>query len=428
MSERIHYMNAEQFGTLLKTSDKPVVLDFFSEDCPPCDVLAPIYEKMAEKYGEHVEFVKIMRQDNREFALSLGVTGSPTVLFFKNGVEVGNRLNGFMTKPQVRIAIEEILGDVLPPVPTVRVDCDLLILGGGPAGLAAGIYAGRAKLNTVIVEESICGGQAASTDHVANYPGTNGPITGKELINNMKAQALSFGVRIDDLKEIFEVRLEGPEKYLRTEDTEYYAKAVIIATGARPRPLDAEGADELKGRGVHYCATCDGAMYEDADVLVIGGGSAAIEEAVFLTRFAKNVTIVHRREGFRAAATEIEEARNNDKISFITNKVVKNIVGGEFMLKEVVLEDVVSGEESVIPASGMFVYVGNEPQTGMFSGQIDLDESGYIIASEDTITSNAGVFAAGDVRKKTVRQIVTATGDGAVAAITAEKYITSLKK
>lgn len=428
MSERIHYMNAEQLATLLKTSDKPIVLDFFSEDCPPCDVLAPIYEKMAEKYGEYVEFVKIMRQDNREFALSMGVTGSPTVLFFKNGAEVGSRLNGFMTKPQVRKAIEGILGDVIPPGKTVRVDCDLLILGGGPAGLAAGIYAGRAKLNTVIVEESICGGQAASTDHVANYPGTNGPISGKELINNMKAQALSFGVRIDDLKEIFEVRLVGSEKYLRTEDTEYYAKAVIIATGARPRALDTEGADELKGRGVHYCATCDGAMYEDEDVLVIGGGSAAIEEAVYLTRFASHVTIVHRREGFRAAATELEEAKKNNKITFMTNKVVKNIVGGQFMLKEVVLQDVVSGEETVIPAAGMFVYVGNEPQTGIFSGQIDLDGSGYIIAAEDTQTNQAGVFAAGDVRKKTVRQIVTATGDGAVAAIAAEKYIASIKK
>lgn len=425
MNQNIQYMNAEQFEKLLETSDKPVILDFFSDDCPPCDVLAPVFEKMAEKYGDHIRFVKIMRQENRELALRFGVTGSPTVLFFQNGKEVGSRLSGFLTKPQVRKAIEEILGDVLPPAETTRVDCDLLILGGGPAGLSAGLYAGRAKLNTVIVEESICGGQAASTSHIANYPGTDGPINGKELTANMKEQALSFGVRIDDLKEIFEVRLTGAEKYVRTEDTEYYAKAVILATGSRPRTLDADGAEERKSRGVHYCATCDGAMYEGANVAVIGGGSAAIEEAVFLTRFADHVTIVHRRDGFRAAQIELDEARNNEKITIMTNKIVKAVIGGEHVLKEIVLKDVKTGAEEVLPVAGAFVYVGNDPQTQMFKGQVDLDEAGYVMAGEDTKTSLAGVFAAGDVRTKSVRQVATATADGAVAAITAEKYLAS---
>ncbi|MBR0598529.1 thioredoxin-disulfide reductase [Sinanaerobacter chloroacetimidivorans] len=427
MSKKIQYMNTAEFEELLKNSDKPIILDFFSDDCPPCDVLAPIYEKMAEKYGDYISFAKIMRQDNRELALRFGVTGSPTVLFFKNGEEIGSRLSGFMTKPQVRKAIEEILGDVIPPSPIQRIDCDLLILGGGPAGLTAGLYAGRAKLNTVIVEESICGGQAASTNHIANYPGTEGAINGKVLTENMKNQALSFGVRIDDLKEIFEVKLEGTEKYIRTEDTEYYAKAIILATGSRPRALEAAGAEERKGRGVHYCATCDGAMYEGADVIVIGGGSAAIEEAVFLTRFADHVTIVHRRDGFRAAQIELDEARENDKITILTNKVVKEVVGGEFVLKEVVLKDVKTGKEEILKAAGAFVYVGNDPQTQMFKDQVNLDEMGYIIASEDTKTNVPGVFAAGDVRTKSVRQVATATSDGAIAAIMAEKYLVSLK-
>lgn len=427
MSKKIQYMNTEEFEKLLKSSDKPIILDFFSDDCPPCDVLAPIYEKMADKYGDYISFVKIMRQDNRELALKLGVTGSPTVLFFNNGKEIGSRLSGFMTKPQVRKAIEEILGDVLPTSPIQRVDCDLLILGGGPAGLTAGLYAGRAKLNTVIVEESICGGQAASTNHIANYPGTEGAINGKVLTENMKNQASSFGVRIDDLKEIFEVKLEGAEKYIRTEDTEYYAKAIILATGSRPRALEAAGAEERKGRGVHYCATCDGAMYEEADVIVIGGGSAAIEEAVFLTRFADHVTIVHRRDGFRAAQIELDEARENNKITILTNKVVKEVVGGEFVLKEVVLKDVKTGEEDILPTNGAFVYVGNDPQTQMFKDQINLDEMGYIIALEDAKTNVPGVFAAGDVRAKSVRQVATATSDGAIAAIMAEKYLASIK-
>lgn len=423
MSEHIEYVDGKQLEELIRTSKTPVIVDYFSDECPPCDVLAPIYEKMAEKYWEHIKFVKIMRQENRETALSMGVTGSPTVLFFKDGQEVGNSLNGFLTKPQVRKAIETILGDVLPPVEVKRVDCDLLILGGGPAGLAAGIYAGRAKLNTIIVEESICGGQIATTNHVSNYPGTQGTINGKELAENMKAQALSFGVTIDDLKEIYEVNLKGPDKVILTEDTEYHGKAVILATGARPRALDVPGAEEFKGKGIHYCATCDGAMYEDADVLVIGGGSAAIEEAVFLTRFANHVTIVHRREGFRAAQTELEEAMKNKKITFLTNKVVKSVTPGEFVLKEVVLSDVKTGQETVVPAAGVFVYVGNNPQTQLVADQVELDAAGYIVADEDTKTSVKGVFAAGDVRTKTVRQVATATSDGAVAAIMAEKYL-----
>lgn len=427
MSKNIQYLDADQVEELLKTSDTPVILDFFSDECPPCDVLAPIYEKMAEKYGDYIKFVKIMRQENRELALKLGVTGSPTVLFFKNGEETGGRLSGFMTKPQVRKAIEEILGDVIPPAAMQRVDCDLLILGGGPAGLSAGLYAGRAKLNTVIVEESVCGGQAASTSHIANYPGTDGPVNGKDLVKNMRDQALSFGVRIDDLKEIFEVSLDGSEMYIRTEDTEYYAKAIILATGSRPRALDAVGAAERKGRGVHYCATCDGAMYEGADVIVAGGGSAAIEEAVFLTRFADHVTIVHRRDGFRAAQIELDEARENDKITILTNKVIKEVIGGEHVLKEVILKDVKTGEEESLPAAGVFIYVGNDPQTQMFKGQIDLDEVGYILSNEDTKTNLPGVFAAGDVRTKSVRQVATATSDGAIAAIMAEKYLASIK-
>ena len=427
MSNKIQYLKSDQFENLLKTSTKPIILDFFSDDCPPCEVLAPIYEKMAEKYEGHIEFVKMMRQDNRELAQKLGVTGSPTVLFFNGGEEIGSRISGFMTKPQVRQAIEEILGDVLPPTKMTRVDCDLIIMGGGPAGLSAGIYAGRSKLNTVIIEESICGGQAGSTSHVANYPGTEGPINGKDLVNNMKEQVLSFGVRIDDLKEIFQVKLDGPEKYIRTEDTEYYAKAIILATGSRPREMDAIGAKELKGKGVHYCATCDGAMYEGADVLVIGGGSSAIEEAVFLTRFADHVFIVHRREEFRAAQLELDEARENKKITILTNKIVKEVIGGEYVLKEAVLKDVKTGKEEIIPVSGAFVYVGNEPQTQHFEKQVNLDEMGYIKALEDTKTNLAGVFAAGDVRTKSVRQVVTATSDGAVAAIVAEKYIAAIK-
>lgn len=426
MSNNIEYVNGERLKEILREDRLPVIVDFYSHDCPPCDVLAPIFERMAEKYEGLIRFVKIMRQENRETAQELSVTSSPTVLFFLEGREVGHRLSGFMTKPQVRLAIEEILGDVLPKEEIKRVDCELLVMGAGPAGLSAGIYAGRSKLDTIILDESVSGGQIATTNHVANYPGTREAVNGKDLAADMAAQALSFGVRLDDLKEIFEVRLEGPDKVVRTEDTEYHAKAIILATGARPRVLDAAGAEEFKGRGVHYCATCDGAMYEGADVVVVGGGSAAIEEAVFLTRFARKVTIVHRREEFRAARTELEEAMANPKIAFQTNKVIREVVPGPHVLQEVVLADVKTGKETTLPAAGVFVYVGNDPQTQLFKGQLVLDEQGYIAAGEDTKTPLAGVFAAGDVRTKGVRQVATAVSDGAVAAIMAEKFIASL--
>jgi thioredoxin reductase (NADPH) len=201
------HITGGEFKSAVLESEIPVVIDFFSDDCAPCDVLAPIFEKMADKYAGHIRFVKIHRQENRDFAKSLNVTGSPTVLFFKDGKEGGARLSGFMNKPQVRRAIEEILGDVLPKEPIKRVDCDVLILGAGAAGLAAAIYTSRAKLSTIVVDISVPGGQAASTYHIENYPGTPGMVRGRDLIANMREQALSFGAKLDDLKEIFDIRL-----------------------------------------------------------------------------------------------------------------------------------------------------------------------------------------------------------------------------
>lgn len=427
MSDRILYINGDAFEKEVLKSEKPVIVDFYSEDCAPCEVLSPIYDKMAEKYGDYIKFIKILRQANREFAKSLNVSSSPTVLFYKGGVEVGTRLNGFLNKPQVRKAIEEILGDVIPAEPMKKVECDVVILGAGAAGLSAGIYASRAKLDTVILDESVPGGQAASTYHVANYPGTPGVVRGKDVINNMREQALSFGAKIEDLKEMFEVRLQGDVKYVRTEDTEYYAKAVIIASGAQPRALPAEGADEFKGRGVHYCATCDGSMYQDRKVVVVGGGNSAVEEAVFLTRWASNVTIVHQFDNFQASQTAQEEAFKNDKIDVIWDSEVRRVNGQGHSLISIVVENLKTKELKEIPTDGAFVYIGTQPKSDIYKGQIGLDKWGYIAASEDTKTNVEGVFAAGDIRTKLIRQVVTAAADGAVAGIMAERHIASRK-
>lgn len=425
MSEKILHINSEEFETVVLKSETPVIVDFYSDDCPPCEVLAPIFEKMAEKYGEHIKFVKIFRQANKEFAKSINVTGSPTVLFFKNGKEVRQRLSGFMNKPQVRKAIEEVLGDVIPKGVQKRIDCDVLILGAGVAGLSAAIYASRAKMDTVVLDESIPGGQTGSTYHVANYPGTPGVVRGKEITGNMRNQALSFGTIIEDLKEIFEVHLIGDIKYIRTEDTDFYAKAVIIASGALPRPLPAEGAEDFKGRGVHYCATCDGSMYQDRKIIVVGGGSSAVEEAVYLTKFASQVTIIHRSDKFRATKTAIEEANSNQKVDIITDAIIKKVNGSGHALTSVILENVKTGELTELPTEGAFVYIGTEPLTKMFCGQVETDETGYIVALEDTKTNIPGVYVAGDVRTKPIRQIVTAASDGAVAGIMAERYVIS---
>ncbi len=427
MSERIIHINADEFESVVLKSSIPVIVDFYSEDCAPCEVLAPIYEKMAEKYGDHIKFVKILRQANREFAKSINVSSSPTVLFYKDGKEVGSRLNGFMNKPQVRKAIEDILGDVIPKEEIKRVDCDVLILGAGAAGLSAAIYASRAKMNTVVIDESVPGGQTASTYHVANYPGTPGVVRGKEIIQNMREQAKSFGARIDDLKEVSEVKLSGSTKFVRTEDTEYYAKAVIIASGARPRALPAENADEFKGRGVHYCATCDGSMYQDRKVVVVGGGNSAVEEAVFLTKFASHVTIIHQFDNFQASKTAQEEAFTNEKIDVIWDSEVRKVNGQGHALTSVVIENLKTKELSEIPTEGAFVYIGTEPMSILYKGQLDIDNWGYIKASEYTNTSVDGVFVAGDIRTKPIRQVVTAAADGAVAGIMAERYIVNNK-
>lgn len=418
-------INADKFEQEVVNSKMPVIVDFYSEDCAPCEVLAPIYEKMSEKYGDYIKFIKILRQENREFAKSLNVSSSPTVLFFKDGHEVGSRLNGFMNKPQVRKAIEEILGDVIPKEAMKRVECDVIIMGAGASGLSSGIYASRAKLNTVILDESVPGGQTASTYHVANYPGTSGVVRGKDLINNMREQALSFGAKIDDLKEISEVRLQNDLKYVKTEDTEYYAKAVIIASGAEPRALPAEGADEFKGRGVHYCATCDGSMYEDRKVVVVGGGNSAVEEAVFLTRWASHVTIIHQFDHFQASKTAQEEASNNKKIDVIWDSEVRKVNGQGHSLTSVVIENLKTKELKEVATDGAFVYIGIQPKSDLYKGQVKIDEWGYVIASEDTQTNIAGVFVAGDIRTKLIRQVVTAASDGAVAGIMAERYISS---
>ncbi|MCX7921141.1 MAG: thioredoxin-disulfide reductase [Clostridia bacterium] len=303
-----------------------------------------------------------------------------------------------------------------------QVHCDVLILGGGPAGLSAAIYAARAKLFTVVIDEGLPGGQVSTTFHVANYPGTNGVIRGLDLMENMKRQAVDFGTQLDEMKEIHEVNFDGEEKHIKTQDTDYYAKCVIIATGAQPRKLPAEGEREFRGRGVHYCATCDGALYQDTNVVVVGGGNSAVEEAVFLTRYAKHVTIIHQFDHFQASKAAQEEALKNPNISVIWDSEIRKI-NGENFVTSITIENLKTREQKELETDGVFVYIGMQPKTDVFKDKIALDEYGYIVGDEDMKTNVDGIFVAGDVRVKKIRQIATATSDGVIAGIMAERYI-----
>lgn len=299
---------------------------------------------------------------------------------------------------------------------------ETIILGGGPAGLSAGLYAGRGKLDTLLIEKASYGGQVATTYEVDNYPGTDLGITGPELSEKMRKQAAAFGTHF--IKEdIVEVDFSEKVKKIITTKGTYLGKTVIIATGAQPKMVGFQGELELRGRGVSYCATCDADFYTDLPVAVIGGGDSAIQEALYLTKFASKVTIIHRRQGFRAAQYLVDKAKNHEKIDFLLDTVVEEATEVKGLLTGLQVKNVLTGEVSHFDTEGVFVFVGYEPISALFKGQIQMNEFGEIITDVYMRTNVPGVFAAGDIRETTIRQVVTAAADGAVAAISCEKYL-----
>lgn len=298
---------------------------------------------------------------------------------------------------------------------------DTIIIGGGPGGLAAGLYAARSKMDTLLIERGKFGGQAATTDELENYPGSIEECTGPSLIERMRKQAEEFGTKFAK-DEITEVDFSGKIKKLVGKKETYEAKTIIIATGAYPRLAGFKNELELRGKGVSYCATCDADFFTELDVAVIGGGDSALTESIYLTKFAENVTVIHRRDQFRGAKSIQDKVLNNPKIKVIYDSVVDEAKGDE-ILEGLVLRNVKTGEASDLKVDGCFVFVGYLPITELFTGKINLDETGYIITDEDMRTNIPGVFAAGDVRRKSLRQVITASADGAIAATTAEHYI-----
>lgn len=298
---------------------------------------------------------------------------------------------------------------------------DLAIIGAGPAGLSAAIYGARARLSTVVIEKMYPGGQAAITDVIENYPGFTEGISGSELAEAMKKQAEKFGAEFLN-GEVQKIERQGEKFVLHLKKETVEAKAVILAMGALARKLGVKGEKEFTGRGVSYCATCDGAFYMDRKVMVVGGGDTAIEDALFLTHFASRVIVVHRRNELRATKILQERAFNNEKIEFIWDSVVEEIKGTD-AVQEVVVKNVKTGEIKSVPVDGVFIAIGWDPNTAVVRDLVKLNEKGYIITDENMETGVPGLFAAGDVREKSLRQVVTAVADGAIAAVSAEKYL-----
>jgi thioredoxin reductase (NADPH) len=299
---------------------------------------------------------------------------------------------------------------------------DVIVIGSGPAGYTAAIYAARAQLSPLVFEGSQFGGALMTTTEVENYPGFRSGIQGPELMDEMREQSLRFGADLR-MEDVDAVSLNGPIKTVTVGDEIHQARAVILAMGAAPRYLRVPGEQELLGRGVSSCATCDGFFFRDQDIAVIGGGDSAMEEATFLTRFARSVTIIHRREEFRASKIMLTRAQDNDKIRFLTNTVVVEVLG-DSSVTGLGLHDTVTGEDSVIDVTGVFVAIGHDPRSELIKDQLDVDPDGYVLVrGQTTHTSADGVFAAGDLVDRRYRQAVTAAGTGCSAAIDAERWL-----
>ncbi|MBA0046757.1 thioredoxin-disulfide reductase [Mycobacterium sp. NPDC050853] len=317
------------------------------------------------------------------------------------------------------------MAGVAPSATSTETESDvheLIIIGSGPAGYTAAVYAARAQLKPIVFEGTQFGGALMTTTEVENYPGFREGIMGPDLMDQMREQAIRFGADLRT-EDVDEVSLRGPVKSVTVGDEVYRSRAVILAMGAAPRYLGVPGEDTLLGRGVSSCATCDGFFFRDQDIAVIGGGDSAMEEATFLTRFARSVTLIHRREEFRASKIMLERAYTDPKITVLTNTKIAGVEGTD-SVTGLKLENALTGESSQLPVTGMFVAVGHDPRSELVRDAVDVDPDGYVLVRDrSTFTSLEGVFAAGDLVDRTYRQAVTAAGSGCAAAIDAERWL-----
>jgi thioredoxin reductase (NADPH) len=426
MSTTIRYINETEFQDAVLAANAAVV-DFYSTECPPCEALAAKFEPLSEVYGKDVPFFKIFRQENRTLAASLGVSSSPTVLFFKDGKVVGEQLSGGIKRADIVANIEQLL----PParcealkatVAPVTTECDVLILGAGPAGLASAIYTAQAKLTTIVIDKELPGGQVKTTHLVSNYPGFSEPVSGYMLMHHMSEQAKTAGAEFRTAVDVTSIDLASRSVVIDGVET-ITGKKIIIATGSSPRPLGVKGEKEYKGKGISYCATCDAKYYDGKHVVVIGGGNSAIEESLFITKFARTVTIINRADTLRANKAAQETAFAHPKMNFIFGHEVREFVKEGNSVSKVIIRSVGTGEERTIDCDGVFIFAGMNPNIEEVHESFELDQWGYIKTDTTAHTSMKDVYAVGDVASKQFRQITTAVSDGTIAAITVSKEL-----
>jgi thioredoxin reductase (NADPH) len=419
-------INASEFEQEVLKGGK-VVVDFYSTECPPCEALAPKFEAVAELYGKKIKFLKIFRQGNRELASELGVSSSPTLIFFENGKQILDTISGGIKKSEIIERLDKMLPDEEVKVikanlkPTVT-EYDVAILGGGPAGLTAGIYLGQAKIKTVLIDPALPGGYMGITHQVSNYPGYEQPQPGYMLAHYMSEQAKHTGIDFKVAVDITSVDLEKKEIIIDAYDT-IKAKKIIIATGTSPNTMNAPGENEYKGKGISYCATCDAKYFVDKDVTVIGGGNSAVEEALFITKFARKVTMVHQFDKLTANQTAIEHLQANDKISVMYEHEPRNFEKRDGKMIAT-LENLKTKELVELAGDGVFVFIGFKANVSVLGNAIpEMDNWGYIKTDEDRKTSLPDVYAVGDIISKKYRQITTAVADGTIAAMTISKEL-----
>lgn len=405
---------------------RKVVVDFYSTECPPCEALAPKFDAMAKLYGSDFEFVKIFRQGNRELADQLGVKSSPTVLFYDHGTQVGEMLTGGIKRSDMQRNLNAMLpkeraAEIVASIVPVRSEYDVIVIGGGPAGLAASIYLGQAKLSTCIIDTQLPGGQVSVSHQISNYPGYVNPLPGYLLAHNMAEQAKHNGVHMKLAVEVTAVDLDKKEVLIDGYET-VAAQRIIIANGASPRYLGIPGERELKGKGVSYCATCDGKYYQDREVVVIGGGNSAVEEAEFIAKFASKITLIHQFDQLTANKEAQEKLLANPKVSVLYSCEPRSFAQvGDKM--EIAYEELKTKQNKTITTDGVFIFVGMKPNTELYSGKLKTNDWGYILTDEDCRTSIPGVFAAGDIISKKYRQITTAVADGTIASMAISKEL-----
>jgi len=426
-NENVCEIVADDFEREVLSSDLPVVLDFYSTECPPCEALAPKFDGLAELYGGRVKFLKMFRQGNREFCERLNVRSSPTLAFFNGGREVGERLVGAIR----RSAIIEGLDSLVSPEVAEQVrraqrptttEADLLILGGGPAGLTAGIYAAQAKLRVIVVDAGLGGGNLSVTHQISNFPGFPKPQPGFMLAHYMVEHAKAAGVEMRLAAEVSNVDVETPSLVVDGLET-IVAKKLLVATGSSPRQIGVKGENEYKGKGISYCATCDAKYYEGKHVIVIGGGNSAVEEALFISKFASKITIVHQFAELQANKVAQAQAFADPKIEFVFEHEPREFIHDGKTVSRVRVEDLKTHELKELSCDGVFIFAGMKPNLDLFTENFALDAFGYLKVDENMRTNVPNVYAAGDIVSKRYRQMTTAVADGTIASIAVSREL-----